>query len=109
MRDVGEMCVSFDLRPVDQQENILHDTYLPILLVERQAIVSFFVIGRIANFFIGSVEPALLLSMILGKPFAAKAASASTTVTPAFVSLFAIPTKVVVANFSGRGISRRIG
>ena len=37
----------------------------------------FFVIGRIANFLIGRVEPAILLCMILGKPFGAKAASAS--------------------------------
>ena len=37
----------------------------------------FFVIGRIANCLIGKVEPALLLCMILGKPFRAKAASAS--------------------------------
>ena len=36
----------------------------------------FFVIGRIANFLIGRVEPAILLCMILGKPFGAKAASA---------------------------------
>ena len=34
-------------------------------------------IHRIANFLIGRVEPAILLCMILGKPFRAKAASAS--------------------------------
>ena len=37
----------------------------------------FFVIGRIANFLMGKIEPALLLCMILGKLFGAKAASAS--------------------------------
>ena len=37
----------------------------------------FFVSGRIANCLIGKVEPALLLCMILGKPFGPNAAFAS--------------------------------
>ena len=75
----------------------------------------FFVIGRIANFLIGRVEPAILLCMILGKLFGANAAFASdnsylSIVAPsAFVPLSAIPIKVALAISSHRGIRRGTG